>query len=153
MDSAENLQTEASSKIQILPLIAAIVAVAGLIDAIYLTVKHFTGEKVPCSITGGCEAVLSSKFAEIGGIPLALFGAAAYFTVFSLATLAAFGDNRMWKILIAIVVLMALFSLWLIYLQAYVIGAFCQFCLISAGTTFTLLLLVIIKQFLPRKLQ
>ena len=152
MSSTEQLETTSAEKIRILPLIAAVVAIVGLIDAIYLTLHHYTGEKVPCSVTGGCESVLSSKFAEIGGVPLALFGALAYFTVFSLATLAAFGDDRMWKILSVIVALMAIFSLWLVYLQAFVIGAFCQFCLLSAGTTFTLLSLVIIKQLLPKRL-
>ncbi|HEX8564779.1 MAG TPA: vitamin K epoxide reductase family protein [Pyrinomonadaceae bacterium] len=152
MNADENLESKNAEKIQILPLVAALVAIAGMIDAIYLTVHHYTGEKVPCSVTGGCETVLSSLYSEIGGIPLALFGALAYFTVFSLATLAAFGDDRMWKILSVVVALMAVFSLWLLYLQAYVLGAFCQFCLLSAGTTFTLLLLVIIRQFLPKKL-
>ena len=152
MNAAEQLESKNADKIQILPLIAALVAIAGMIDAIYLTVHHYTGEKVPCSVTGGCETVLSSLYSEIGGIPLALFGALAYFTVFSLATLSAFGDDRMWKILSVIVALMAVFSLWLLYLQAFVIGAFCQFCLLSAGTTFTLFLLVIIRQFLPKKL-
>ncbi|HEX9927789.1 MAG TPA: vitamin K epoxide reductase family protein [Pyrinomonadaceae bacterium] len=152
MNADENLESKNADKIQILPLVAALVAIAGMIDAIYLTVHHYTGEKVPCSVTGGCETVLSSLYSEIGGIPLALFGALAYFTVFSLATLSAFGDDRMWKILSVVVALMAVFSLWLLYLQAFVIGAFCQFCLLSAGTTFTLLLLVIIRQFLPKKL-
>jgi uncharacterized membrane protein len=152
MNADENLESKNADKIRILPLIAALVAIAGMIDAIYLTVHHYTGEKVPCSVTGGCETVLSSLYSEIGGIPLALFGVLAYFTVFSLATLAAFGDDRMWKILSVVVALMAVFSLWLLYLQAFVIGAFCQFCLLSAGTTFTLLLLVIIRQFLPKKL-
>lgn len=152
MNADENLESKNADKIRILPLVAALVAIAGMIDAIYLTVHHYTGEKVPCSVTGGCETVLSSLYSEIGGIPLALFGGLAYFTVFSLATLSAFGDDRMWKILSVIVALMAVFSLWLLYLQAFVIGAFCQFCLLSAGTTFTLLLLVIIRQFLPKKL-
>lgn len=152
MNSTEQLETTSAEKIRILPLIAAVVALVGLVDAIYLTVHHYTGEKVPCSVTGGCESVLSSKFAEIGGVPLALFGALAYFTVFSLATLAAFGDDRMWKILSVAVVLMAIFSLWLVYLQAFVIGAFCQFCLLSAGTTFTLLTIVVIERLLPKKL-
>ena len=152
MNFTEQLETASSEKIRILPLIAAVVALVGLIDAIYLTIKHFTGEIVPCSVTGGCETVLSSEYSEIGGIPLALFGVLAYFTVFSLATLAAFGDDRMWKILSVVVALMAVFSLWLLYLQAFVIGAFCQFCLLSAGTTLTLFLLVIIRQFLPKKL-
>ncbi len=62
-----------------LPLLAAVVAIGGLIDAIYLTIHHLTGEKVPCSVTGGCETVLTSSYAEIAGIPLATFGAIAYF--------------------------------------------------------------------------
>jgi uncharacterized membrane protein len=152
MNADEQLESKSADKIRILPLVAALVAIAGMIDAIYLTVHHYTGEKVPCSVTGGCETVLSSLYSEIGGIPLALFGALAYFTVFSLATLAAFGDDRMWKILSVVVALMAVFSLWLLYLQAFVIGAFCQFCLLSAATTLTLFLLVVIRQFLPKKL-
>lgn len=142
---------EAAENIQILPLLAAVVALIGLTDAIYLTIHHYTGEIVPCSVTGGCETVLSSKYAEIGGVPLAIFGAVAYFTVFSLATLAAFGENRAWRFLTIVVALMAAFSLWLVYLQAFVIGAFCQFCLLSAGTTLTLLALVVIKQFAVRR--
>lgn len=152
MNAVEDLEPKNTEKIQILPLVAALVALVGMIDSIYLTVHHYTGEKVPCSVIGGCEKVLSSEYSEIAGIPLALFGALAYFTVFSLATLTAFGDNRMWKILSVTVALMAGFSLWLIYLQAFVIGAFCQFCLLSAGTTLTLFLLVVIRQFLPKKL-
>ncbi len=128
-------------------MIAAIVALVGLIDAVYLTVHHFTQTNVQCSVISGCETVLTSKYAEIGGIPLALFGALAYFTVFSLATLAAFGTMRYaWQFLSVVVILMAVFTAWLVYLQAYVIEAFCQFCLISAATTFTLLLIVIIEK-------
>ena len=74
----------------------------------------------------------------MGGIPLALVGALAYFTVFSLATLAAFGYKGVGKLLALVVALMFLTSLWLIYLQAFVIEAFCQFCLLSALVTFVL---------------
>lgn len=120
---------------------AAIVALIGLADSVYLTVHHYTATPVPCSIIEGCETVLTSVYAEVAGIPLAAFGAAAYFTAFALALLAAFGDRRMWRFFGALVVLMAVFTSWLIYLQGLVIGAFCQFCLLSAITTFTLLIL------------
>jgi uncharacterized membrane protein len=147
MSDAEFLPEESENKIAKLPLAAALVALVGLGDAIYLTINHYTGEKVPCSITGGCEAVLTSAYAEIAGIPLAAFGAAAYFVAFSLAILAAFGNRLMWKIFGVQAALMAGFSLWLIYLQAFVIHEFCQFCLLSAATSTTLFILALTSRF------
>jgi uncharacterized membrane protein len=130
---------------------AAIVSLLGLADAIYLTVQHVTGQSVRCTIVSGCSEVLSSSYSVVGGVPLALFGAAAYFVVFSLATLAAFGYRIAGTLLTPLVVLMFLFSLWLIYLQAFVIGAWCQFCLFSAGVTTTLTVIVLTGIFLKRK--
>jgi uncharacterized membrane protein len=69
---------------------------------------------------------------------LASIGALAYFTVFSLAILALFGYRIASQLLILLVLAMCLVSLWLIYLQAFVIHAFCQFCLLSAIITFSL---------------
>ncbi|MEW6361471.1 MAG: vitamin K epoxide reductase family protein [Pyrinomonadaceae bacterium] len=114
---------------------AAVIALIGIADALYLTVHHYTAEPVPCSVTGGCETVLTSSYSEFFGIPIAAFGAAAYFAAFSLAVLTAFGNSRAWMFFKLLTFLMAAFSLWLVYLQAFVIGAFCQFCLISAGTS------------------
>lgn len=141
MTSDEILTAETQSGIAKLPLLAAIVALIGLADAVYLTVHHYTAEPVPCSIVAGCETVLTSSYAEIGGIPLAAFGAAAYFIAFSLALLTAFGNRAMWTLFGVQAVLMSLITVWLLYLQAFVIGAFCQFCLVSAATSFTLLAL------------
>src|SRR5688572_22523700 len=140
----------AGSTIAKLPLAAAIVALGGLVDSVYLTVHHLTAEPVPCSIITGCETVLTSKYAEVGGIPLAAFGAAAYFVAFSFAILAAYGNRLMWTLFGVQVVLMAAFTTWLLYLQAFVIGAFCQFCLISALTTFGMLAMYLVSRVLFR---
>ena len=121
---------------------AAVVSLLGLADAIYLTVEHMAGRSVRCTLVSGCSEVLSSPYATFRGVPLALIGAAAYFTVFSLATLAAFGYHLAAKLLVAIVSLMFLTTLWLLYLQAFVIGSFCQFCLLSAAVTLVLTVLV-----------
>lgn len=121
----------------------ACLALVGLTDAIYLTVQHVTGESVRCTIVSGCSEVLSSQYSSINGVPLALIGAVAYFTVFSLATLAAFGYPLVGKLLMVVVGLMFLTTLWLIYLQAFVIGHFCQFCLLSAFVTIALTVLVV----------
>lgn len=133
--------TDTQTTISKLPVAAAFVALLGLADSIYLTVHHYTAEPVPCSIIEGCEQVLTSTYAVVGGIPLAAFGAAAYFIAFSLALLAAFGYRRTWALFGIQTILMAIFTGWLIYVQAVLIRAFCQFCLISAATTATLLIL------------
>ena len=130
---------------------AAIVSLLGLADALYLTVEHVTGQSVRCTIVAGCSEVLSSPYALMAGVPLALIGAAAYFSVFSLATLAAFGYRIAGTLLAALLVLMFLFSLWLIYLQAFVIHAFCQFCLLSAAVTTALTVIVLIAVIFRRK--
>ena len=122
---------------------AAIVSLIGLADSIYLTVEHVTGRSVRCTIVAGCSEVLSSQYAVVAGVPLALIGAAAYFSVFSLATLAAFGYRPAAKLLTVLVIMMFLVSLWLIYLQAFVIHAFCQFCLLSAAVTTVLTVIVL----------
>lgn len=129
-----------------IPFAAAFVAIAGLLDAVYLTIKHYTAEPVPCSLIEGCETVLTSAYAEFAGIPTAAYGALAYFVAFSLAILAAYGNRLMWKLFGVHVVIMVLVTCWLLYLQAYVINAFCQFCLISALTTFLLFILFIISK-------
>lgn len=130
-----------------LPVAAAIVALAGLADSVYLTVHHYTAEPVPCSIIEGCEQVLNSQWAEFGGVPLAAFGAAAYFVAFSLALLTVFGDRRTWRLYGAQATVMAGFSGWLIYIQAAMIGAFCQFCLLSAISSIILFVIFIASVF------
>lgn len=140
----DNTDTGNSTGIVKLPLAAAVVALAGLLDSVYLTIHHFTAEPVPCSIIAGCETVLTSKYAEIiPGVPLAALGAAAYFVAFALALLTAFGNRVTWTLFGLQVIVMSIFTAWLIYLQAYEIGAFCQFCLISAVTTFTMFVMFI----------
>lgn len=123
--------------------ISALVSLIGLADSIYLTVEHLSGRSVRCTIVSGCSEVLSSPYASIRGIPLAAIGAVAYFTVFSLATLAAFGYRGVGKLLVFVVGAMFLTTLWLLYLQAFVIGHFCQFCLLSALVTITLTALIL----------
>lgn len=115
--------------------LAALVSLVGLGDSIYLTIEHISGRSVRCTILAGCSTVLSSPYASFRGVPLALIGAVAYFTVFSLATLAAFGYTVAGKLLVLVIAAMLLVSLWLFYLQAFVIEAFCQFCLLSALVT------------------
>ena len=122
--------------------VAAVVSLIGLADSIYLTIEHISGRTVRCTIVQGCSTVLSSPYASFRGVPLALVGAIAYFSVFSLATLAAFEYKFAGKLLLPLLAVMLLVSAWLIYLQAFVIEAFCQFCLLSALVTLVLSMII-----------
>ena len=124
-------------------LLTALVSLVGLGDALYLTVQHLTGESLRCTIISGCSEVLSSPYAQIGSIPLAAVGAFAYFTVFSLAILATFGYRFVRVPLTLLVAVMFVMSLWLLYLQAFVIRHFCQYCLLSAAVTTVLTVIVL----------
>ncbi|HEY9284340.1 MAG TPA: vitamin K epoxide reductase family protein, partial [Pyrinomonadaceae bacterium] len=129
---------------------AALLALVGVADSVYLTVEHLLGNAVRCTVTSGCSEVLGSPYASLWGVPLAAFGAAAYFTAFSLATLSAFGYTKARTLLSVLVAAMFATTLWLLYLQAFVLQAFCQFCLLSAAIT-TLLALIALAQLLTRR--
>ena len=120
----------------ILYTIVAIVAVAGLADATYLSVQALTGETTSCGGSPDCFRVLGSSYAKVGGVPVALLGAFAYFCVFAFATFAAFGYTRAQTFLIPTIGAMFLATLWFLYVQAFVLHAYCRYCLFSAAITF-----------------
>jgi uncharacterized membrane protein len=120
----------------VLYTIVAIVAVAGLADATYLTVQALTGETLSCGGSPDCFRVLGSSYGKLGGIPVAMLGTLAYFAVFTFATFAAFGYPRAPKFLALIAGAMFLTTLWLLYVQAFLLHAYCRYCLFSAAITF-----------------
>lgn len=137
------MQNTLSRKLTWLYSAAVALSLIGLCDALYLTVQHLTGHSVRCSITSGCSQVLSSSYAQVAGIPTAALGVAAYFTMFSLATLALFGYGWARTMLALVVATMFAATLWLLYLQAFVLHAFCQYCLLSAAVTMMLTIIVL----------
>ena len=74
-------------------------------------------------------------------------GALAYFTVFSLATLAAFGYHGARTALNIVVALMLLTTLWLLFVQAFILHKFCEYCLLSAAVTLSLAAIVAFRRF------
>ena len=131
----------------ILYTIAALLALVGLAEATYLTVASLTGETVLCGGSSSCFQVLGSKFARVGGVPVALMGAFAYYSAFSFATFAAFGYARARLFFNLTIGGMFLVTLWLLYTQAFLLHAFCRWCLFSAALVFVLAAIVVL---LPR---
>jgi len=117
-------------------------AFIGFLDTSYLTVSHYSGTDVNCSIAQGCNEVLSSSYSVIFGVPMALLGLLYYITILVLSLL--YLDTHKVKILKVIAVLTALaflFSGWLVYLQLFVIKEICQYCMISAINSVVLVIL------------
>lgn len=109
-----------------LRLAAAIVTLAGIGIAAYLTWAHFADESVICVQGGGCETVQESSYSEIAGIPVAALGLAAYLLMLALLVWDA-PVARLSAATLAIVGL--LFSAYLVALQLFVIDAVCIWCM------------------------
>ncbi len=134
---------ESSSRI-ILYTVAAFIALAGLAAATYLTVQYLTGQTVACGGSASCFQVLGSVYARIAGIPVAAFGVVSYFSAFSFATFAACGYARVRKFFTLTVWAMLAVTLWLLFVQAFILHAFCRYCLFSAALVFVLAAVVVL---------
>jgi uncharacterized membrane protein len=117
-------------------MIIALLSMAGLSVALYMWAyaAGLTGP-VLCSI-GDCEAVQNSEYAHVGGIPVAAFGVAGYLALLVVALLGLqprFGASRGISLLLLLGGVGGVgFSAYLTYLEAFVILAWCQWCVSSA---------------------
>jgi len=104
-----------------------LLALAGAAVSAYLVYARYTGTQLACT-TGGCEAVQHSKYAKAAGVPVAVLGLIAYFTVLA-TSLSARAEAA--AIGAAIVLGGLAFGIYLIVIQVAVIDAICQWCLAS----------------------
>ena len=119
------------------PLWAArILALAGFVDAAYLTSHHYAGTSVACGPGGGCEFVLTSRYAMVGPVPVAAIGLAYYAVASLLAwTPAGAWTRRAATAFLALVTAALGVSTVLFWIQAALVDAWCRYCLVSAAVT------------------
>ena len=107
---------------------AALVALAGIAVAGYLTWVHFDDAALVCVAGGGCETVQESEYAEIAGAPVALLGLGAYTLLLGLIV----WDSPTARLAAATIAFVGLvFALYLLALQLFVIDAVCVWCLVN----------------------
>jgi uncharacterized membrane protein len=113
-----------------------VAALIGAIDAAYLTYVKLTHIPIYCTPgLGDCASVQNSRWSTIWGIPLSLFGFAMYLAIIGLLL---FGPKiKLIKpysnyLLFGIGLFGFLYSLYLTYLEFFVIHALCQWCILSA---------------------
>ena len=120
------------------------IAILGLAVTIYLTVVHYAGIKVLCSSKGNpCEAVQTSVYSEVLGIPVALLGLIGYLGILG-ALLAP--DTEYSRIAALALTLFGFgFSAYLTYRELFSIHAICEWCVGSAVCMTFLVVLTAIR--------
>lgn len=142
-------------------LLIAAIAGLGALNTAYLTVTKLFGGEAACP-TQGCDLVLSSNYATVFGLPLALFGFLAYVGMVGLAIAPQFVsaeknkelrlkvENATWLLLFAGATALLVFSAYLMYIMAtefvaqYGPGGICIYCIASAIFAAALLVLTLI---------
>lgn len=126
----------------------ALVAAAGAAVAGYLTYVHYKPDALICTSGGGCETVQDSSYAELVGIPVALLGIFAFLAVLVLVA----WDSELARTLAAAIALTGVgFAVYLLVLQAFVIDAWCVWCL--ANDVLIVPLLAVLTVWRARNLQ
>lgn len=126
-------------------LLLFLLSFIGLLDTLYLTVSHYKQMIPPCSVARGCETVLTSQFATIAGLPVALLGLFFYIFFFVLLIMYKQTKHQVYLlILFLMTTLGALGAAGFIFVQGFILHAFCQYCMVSDSITILLFLLILV---------
>ncbi len=117
------------------------IACIGFIDAMYITIERFMNKIPPCTLSS-CESVLTSSYATILGIPVSLLGS-IYYLIIIILFMIHFDTKKEIYLQFAFhfTIFGLLFSLYFLFVQAFILHAYCQYCLISAATSITLFII------------
>lgn len=123
--------------------IVPILVVLGMVVAIYLATIETSGSAAVCGPVGDCNAVQESEYASLLGVPIGVLGTIGYLVIGGLWAAAHFGHGRTAdgaRVLMAVGAFGGvLFSTYLTFLEPFVIGATCVWCLSSAAIMLALL--------------
>lgn len=113
-----------------LRIVATFVAAFGIGVATYIAIADAGGGAPVCLAGGtGCKTVANSSYSHLLGVNVAIFGIVGYVMLLTTALLRGDGA-RMAGFLIALAGFG--FSVYLTYLELFVIDAICQWCVASA---------------------
>ncbi len=133
-------------------LAIALVAFLGMIDTFYISIKR-GGPPVACHVTKGCNDVLTSAYSTLAGIPISWFGLAFYLAVFSCAIFDLSGSANIARLILYPATLAFLISLCLLGVQAFILHAYCEYCLMSALFSTSIFALSVVRRRSPEAIQ
>jgi uncharacterized membrane protein len=108
--------------------------ILGLAVSIILTKRSKQASSSVCYVGGKCNIVLKSKYAQIGRIKLSVLGA-LFYSICLVGLLTTVWLPAAAGVLIALSIIGGMASVFLVSLQAFVIRAYCRFCMVSAAST------------------
>jgi uncharacterized membrane protein len=118
----------------------------GVIVAIYLTYLYYNKAETSFCVTGSsCDIVRLSAYSSIVGIPVSLIGGVGYFLLFIVAV-SNTSDRTKWLTLYFISLPGLVFSIYLTYVEIFVLKAICSFCLLSAIVITAIFIVVLFKK-------
>ena len=130
-------------------MLVALVALAGVFVALYLTLYKLGYIGTLACAVGSCETVQTSKWATFLGFPVGGWGVAYYLGVLALALIGLTGrfadSRRLSEILVGVTAFGLVFSLWLTYLELFVIHAICRWCVGSAVIIISIFLVALLE--------
>lgn len=125
-----------------------ILSLIGLVDSLYLTYEHLFQKLDFCPLHAwwiDCGTVLKSKYAIVGPIPLAVLGVIHYSILLLLLYKWSKSKQKVYiPFILSQIVAGCIFSLYLLYVQAFILNAFCFFCLISAAVSVLLFITAVV---------
>jgi len=123
-------------------------ACLGILDASYLLVYRLTSNPAMCLGNGGCHDVNFSPYSQIAGIPVSLFGLAAYLVMAVLLLLEGrlkiAKDNGPLAVF-GISLAGTAFTAYLTWIELYVIHKLCPFCVASAIIITLIFILAVVR--------
>ena len=126
------------SKVRWLSTAISALAILGMADSGLLTIHHFHHMNLPTCGSGHCERVLTSWYAHpFFGIPTSVYGFAYYAMIYLLPSF-----NVPPRRLVPLAALAFCIHLGFVGVQAFIIHAFCNYCLLSAATTTLIFILM-----------
>lgn len=123
-------------------------SVLGAVDAAYLTWVKVAGQEAFCGASRACDTVQNSIYAELGGVPIAVLGLAAFMVIFGLLLAEKSGPLlAAWAPLaiFGMALTGTLYSAYLTYVELYILRAVCPYCVVSAVCLAGLLVLSIVR--------
>lgn len=113
------------------------IALLGLVISSYLWIARISPIPLVCTDNGGCHTVQASRYAAHFGIPTAFYGILFYLALSMLAIFHNRGRTPHWMMILLYLTTGIGFavSAYLTYLEAFVIKAWCAWCVVSAILT------------------